>query len=368
MDSFAKRTELAGRRALVRLFRMVRPRRDSAVPLPINATGKRILMLRQDRIGDVLVSLPVIHAIKQHFPTARIDALFGVNNHFVAPGDAAFSTRFVYRKEPGEIATLLRTLRRNKYDVLIDFMDNVSASSTMLVSAIGAHCAIGIDKENAYAYDVVVPRLPQGSVHIVDRLGELLRPFGIDPAQEDLRLRYALPAEADRRARDWMAALGDSPKIGVNISASGGSKMWAEEKFVDAIRRITHDHPSVEIVLFCAPGEESRAQAIADAVNAAVFPPGSFDEFAAGIKHCNALITVDTSAVHLAAAFRVPAVVLFVHDKPELMPWVPYRTPHRAVVTTEHTIANIPVDAVVAAFNALDAECTICAGARPVTA
>jgi len=360
MDSIPKRIELAGRRALVRLFRMARQLRDRP-SLPLDAAGKRVLMLRQDRIGDVLVSLPVIHALKTKFPTAQIDALFGENNFFVAPHDAVFSRRYTYRKKPAAIAAMVRRLRRNRYDFLIDFMDNVSASSTLLVSAISAWCAVGIEKENAYTYDVVVPRLPQSRVHIVDRLAELLRPFGIDPEQLDLRLTYSISDESERRAQTWMEQHAPFPRIGVNISASGAAKEWGAENFSTLVGALKQQHPAVSVVLFCAPGEESLAATIADAHAVAVYPPGTFDEFAAGIKQCGALITVDTSAVHLAAAFQRPAVVLFVHDNPALTPWVPYHVPHRAVTTSMHSVKHISVDEVLRAFESLDRECSITA-------
>ena len=339
---------------------MARKRRSNP-SLPLNATGKRILMLRQDRIGDVLVSLPIIHALKKRFPTAHIDALFGENNFFVAPHDSAFEHRYVYHKNIGAIVSMIRTLRRIRYDFLIDFMDNVSASSTLLASAIGANCAVGIDKENAYTYDVVVPRLPQSTVHIVDRLGELLRPFGIDPATEDLRLQYAIPETADERAKTWMDQYAASPRLGINISGSGAAKEWGSKNFSLLIALIRAEHPGLSIVLFCAPGEELIAAAISAERDVPVFPPGTFEEFAAGIKHCDALITVDTSAVHLAAAFQRPAVVLFVHDNPALTPWVPYRVPHRAVTTSMHSVKHISVEEVALAFTSLDQECGITA-------
>ena len=364
MDSFLKRSELAGRRALVRLLRFLYAREGRRPPLPLDVNGKRILMLRQDRIGDVLVSLPIVHALKKHFPSVRIDALFGENNSFIALNDPAFSERFVYHKNFFRAWASLHMLRRRKYDYLIDFMDNVSTSSTIFVARIKAHCSVGIEKENSYIYDIVVPRLPQSQVHIVDRLGELLRPFGITPEKEDLRLSYPLAAAVVERADKWFAvncgAHEEAARIGVNISASGADKDWGKENFISLISGLRTAFPAAAFALFCAPGDEPRADEIARKTNARVFPPSTFDEFAAGIRALDALITVDTSAVHLAAAFRIPSVILYVHDKPELMPWTPYRSPHRAITTAEHTIKNISPRAVLDGVIDLDREFHCC--------
>jgi len=364
MDSFLKRCELAGRRSLVRLLGLANSRRREHFSLPLDASGKRILMLRQDRIGDVLVSLPIVHALKRHFPTAQIDALFGENNHFVSMNDPAFSERFTYRKNIRDAARILRLLRHRRYDFLIDFMDNVSASSTIFVSRIKAHCSIGIEKENAYIYDIAVPRLPQSRAHIVDRLAELLRPFGVNPDNEDLRLSYTLPDAATKRAEQWFAdncgAREYARRIGVNISASGEDKQWGDENFRALIRALRARFPNASVILFCAPGDEAKAGAIANGANARIFPPSSFDEFAAGIRELDALITVDTSAVHLAAAFQIPSVILYVHDKSELAPWTPYKSSHRAITTTQHSVKCISVQETLDGVIDLDREYHCC--------
>lgn len=320
-------------------------------------------MLRQDRIGDVLVSLPIIHALKRHFPSAQIDALFGENNHFVAANDPALSERFIYRKNVSGAMHILRTLRHRHYDYSIDFMDNVSTSSTILVARIKAQCSVGIEKENAYIYDVAVPRLPQSNVHIVDRLGELLRPFGITPEYEDLRLSYPLPPEAIVRAEEWFShgcGAERTARIGINISASGADKDWGKENFSALLKQLRDNFPHAECILFCAPDDEAHAEEIARATNARVFPPSTFDEFAAGIHALDMLITVDTSAVHLAAAYQIPAVVLYIHDKPELMPWTPYKSPHRAVTTQQHSVRSIAVKEVLESVADLDREYHCC--------
>ena len=72
-------------------------------------------------------------------------------------------------------------------------------------------------------------------------------------------------------------------------------------------------------------------------------PETSFDGFAAWIKRVSLLVTPDTSAVHLAAAFNVPSVVLYVQSNPELRIWEPYKAPSVPLVTSVDDLTTISV-------------------------
>jgi ADP-heptose:LPS heptosyltransferase len=109
-----------------------------------------------------------------------------------------------------------------------------------------------------------------------------------------------------------------------------------------------------DVVLLAAPQERARQQLIAQASGArAIEPSASFHEFAASLSVLDAVMTVDTSAVHVIAAAQVPSVVLFVHNDPDLMPWYPYRSPCIPLETTGGSVAEIPVADVVAAVHGM---------------
>jgi ADP-heptose:LPS heptosyltransferase len=68
------------------------------------------------------------------------------------------------------------------------------------------------------------------------------------------------------------------------------------------------------------------------------------------IKRSRYLITPDTAAAHLAAAFNIPAVVLYVQSDPSLRIWEPYGSRSECVVTDVDDLKSISVDRVVGAF------------------
>ncbi|MFZ5624455.1 MAG: glycosyltransferase family 9 protein [Gemmatimonadota bacterium] len=323
------------------------------------APDAKILVLRQDRIGDTLVSVPVVRALRKHHPEARIHILLSKNNygvrHAVAPWvDHAWR----YDKTPRDAARLLRAFRRERYDVIVDLMDNPSATSSGTVRWAGSRYSVGIMKQNASVYTHCVPLLDRASVHIVERIAQLLLPFGIDPTQEPLDLEYRVTAEDQARARTRLRPTDKPLRLGINVSGSSIYKYWGRENFTRFARWVQARYPSLDVTVCGAPDYAADVAAIVAASGAGgVGPLASFHEFASVIHEFDILVTPDTSILHLAAAWKTPTLTFFHHWEPEVMPWYPYRTPHRALFHRE-TVGKIPFEDVQRAFEELMEERT----------
>ncbi len=317
----------------------------------------RILLVRTERIGDVLVSIPVIRAIRRRYPNATIDLLLSTANAGVQPAVSPWVNRvWLYRKRIGPTVSLIGRLRRAKYDLMVDLANGPSVTSRLLASWSGAAKVLGVLHEQAGFLTHAVPLLDRRRTHVVDRTAQLLLAFGIDPAEEDLALEYRL-SEADRRAAEArLPPIGSPYRLGVNVSGRGPAKYWGRDNFVAAIQAIRRLDPRFSATVCGAPEYREEVAAIAEAAGAGVVPPlPSFHEFAAVINAFDLLLTPDTSVVHLAAAWRIPLVGLF-RAEPNTLPWLPYATPHRAVVHAG-PLAGIPLDQVIEAMASLIGEC-----------
>jgi len=131
-----KQLELAVRRAFHR-FTGQRSKPilvDEVMPILALRPDMRILLLRQDRIGDVLVSTSLFAILQKHFPQATLDVILSKNNiavqHAVQP---YVTTIHVYKKSLPSILKLRAALRSLRYDIVIDLTDNASATSAMLM-------------------------------------------------------------------------------------------------------------------------------------------------------------------------------------------------------------------------------------------
>jgi ADP-heptose:LPS heptosyltransferase len=353
---FLKPLEIGFRQFLLRILGLF-VKRGRPLSAGMDFSTKKFLFVRQDRIGDVLVSTPLIHALKEKYPHATVDFLLSSNNHFVLQNEPLVRKRWIYRKTLASAIEILNTIRREEYDFVIDLMDNPSATSTVLCALAGGKWNVGLSKKNAYTYDVVVPLLSRRENHIVDRLAMLLTVFGVDPTSVDLRVHYTVSEESAAFAERWMNEQHVKGKrvIGINISPGEGARFWGVANYQALIRKLKKDYKRVRLVVLCQPSDLSVARTIVEPFTDVLLSPEteSFDKFAAIVQRLWILITPDTSAVHLAAAFSIPSVALYVQSNKDLRIWEPYRAPSESLVTDVDDLRTIPLESVVNAISRL---------------
>lgn len=294
-----------------------------------------ILILRQDRIGDLLVSIPFIRNLRQTFPNTKIYLLLSkrnsvasacvqnyINNYFVISKNLLFAISLVIKL-------------RKKFDLVIDPFDNASVTSSILVRLLKPKFSLGFDKENRTIYSHIVKLPDKGKVHIVERLAYMLLPFGLNPKEINLCLEYP-------KKEQNLISTKYKPRIGINISGSSYSKYWEGDKFSKLIQLIQTNF-DFEIFIFSTYKYKNEVELIRKKINVQVAPlTKSFDEFANMIATCDYLITPDTSVVHLASAFRIPILVYYHFiDAKFGMPWLPFQTKFQYLTSTSNNFSDI---------------------------
>ncbi len=352
-----KSLELLSRRLLMRVTHHRNTVRVTS-PTSLFEPTSKVLILRHDKIGDAIITLPLLRILRMHYPTLQIDILLSQHNASMSARLKQYTNHcWVYEKSPLKILALLRALRREDYDVILDPMDNASTTSSLIIQLLRCK-AIGIEKSNAHVYTYLVPMLERNSVHIIERIAQTLLPFGINPKQESLELEYPLEKSLLRRAQQNLGEKTAPYRFGINISAGDRWRYWGRENFIDFIKQFKARHHDAEMILFSAPSEADEAHAIAEAVAIKAAPAvPSLDEFAAMLVQCDLLLTPDTSVVHIAAAWKVPQVVLYSRAPGLPMVWLPYQSPHRALETSSDFVSAISVESALHAAEALWQEC-----------
>ncbi len=349
-----KPIEIKFRRAVVRILKYLVHRKEVSRQ-NVDYDSVKVLFLRLQRIGDLLMTMPLFYVLKRHFPNIVIDLLLGESNAHILASEHTIRKQLIYKRHPQAIFRLLKELRQEQYDFLIDPTEESSTTATLFSLLGKARCTVGFEKENDFIYNIKVPLPSQSQYHFVDRLARILTVFDIDPTNEDLRLRYEVLAANKTFAEEFMnkAGLKDRRKLGINISAGSEARSWGVEKFGALIETVEKQFPSFGVVLLCTPQDIARAETIQRRCPQTVLAPVDFHRFAALIETLDILLTPDTSAVHLAAAFNIPSVVLHVQDKPHMMPWTPYRTRSEAVITHHSDLSALSVEEVLAAIKRL---------------
>lgn len=335
----------------------------------------RILIVRRDNIGDLICTLPLISAIRQLNPSARIDTLV---NSYCAPvlmGNPDLDHVYVYtkakHKESGESAlgvywrrlVLTMKLRLAKYDWLV--LANVSCQPRPLrwAKQVGAKRIVGFTELGCQGAETITDPIPllrgQGK-HEVEYLMELLHPFG---AVEQISAARIMPeADALQRAQAALANARIRGKVlvGINLSARLPSQQWPAEKFIELINLLKARYHSV---IFWAPGSASNAGHPGDDEKAArvaasfaeddltCVPTQQLSELIAGISNVDLLVTADGGALHIGAACGKPEVVMFGDSDPTQ--WYPWRVPYKLLHPASRDVCSICAAEVAAAVDQL---------------
>jgi len=276
----------------------------------------RILIVRLSAIGDCIHTMPVLSALREHYPAAFLSwVVEGHNGDLLRDHKALDELIIVPRgwlKNPHTVWQLRRRLRSLKFDVAIDVQGLTKSAIAARLS--GAPRRIGMSgvdgrELSTWLNNVLVE--PQ-SRHIVDRNLELLAPLGItSPA-----VHFAMPrlAAEDGRAQQIVALAEVQGGFALlNPGAGWPSKLWPVERFAAVARYLGHYRGLSSLVVWAGAKERAMAESIAAAAEgyAQMAPPTSLTELAALVRRARLFISSDTGPLHIAAAVGTPCVALF---------------------------------------------------------
>jgi ADP-heptose:LPS heptosyltransferase len=347
------RQRLSGR-SLERAWRLVWMRLIAAA-LPGARTAKipnwstrpwRVLYVRYERIGDMIMATSMIRALATAHDTITLDVLATPANAPVLDGNPYVSDVVEFdRRQAGRFVKLARELHRRTYDVVVDGRINnpkifVYTPLVMLASSapyrLGAGGGLG---DHIYNIRVRPYDRDDLNTHFIDASAHLAEPFGVKIEEFDWRPELFL-RDDERRGAD--ARWGDYPRalkrLLVNLSASEPKRRWPDERFVEVVRSVAA--PELRIAVIGLPSQWDRVRAVAAAVSGVAAPTPNVRDAFAMVGTSDVVFTPDTSISHAAAAFRKPAVVLLRRDHAS---YRPYHLEGTTVYWDGDTIATLPV-------------------------
>lgn len=336
-------------RTLVRLMR----RRGGSRPA-WDARPHRVLFLRHDRAGDMILSTGVMRSIARSHPTIALDVLASPANATIVRTADFINNVVVFDKRTlkSYLATI-RTLRRARYDAVIDCMVTAPSLTTLLlILASRARHRIGIaGRGNDVAFDVTVPPDTRANAHMVDLLGALATAFGVDAAAIDKRPVLDLTVEERERAESVWRTSDPARRVLINVSAGTAARRWEEHRYVAVMRHIRRREASVSFRVIAAPSERARGQQVArDGDGTFVDTPSIRDAFAL-VAAADFVFTPDTSIAHAASAFGTPCVAMYVRGSAER--WGLYQVRGESVEHPEPTLDTLTAERMIRAVDAV---------------
>ena len=323
------------------------------MPIPDwRARPFRVLVIRDDGIGDLIVSIEVLRAIVESAPAITMDLLCSPANAPLAR-TLPFVNDVIVHRRLGLLRAwpTWRALRRRRYDVVIDgriAIANVNKETQALLLSTGAPWRIGIaGRTNDRVYSV--PVHPARHEHFVDYLVALAGPFGVGPDDRDWRARLPL-SEADRDAADavWTRVGAGRPRILLNPYAAMDERRWPVERFGPVLARMRERLPDATILIPTMPQGDEPSEQLARPVRAAAVPL-TLPEVTAVTATADLVVSPDTAITVIASAFHVPVLALMRKNTGR---WRPYGVPGGVAYSDDsRSLRDLPVERVVEALD-----------------
>jgi lipopolysaccharide heptosyltransferase I len=281
----------------------------------------RLLIVRLGALGDIVHTLPALAVLRRSWPEARIDWLVDSRHRAVLDLVDGITTRIHVDSTRGwrEWASVVRRLRRARYDLAIDFQG-------LIKSALAARLS-GARRVAGFAGRLL--REPVAEWFYSER-------HGVGAGQHVIRKNLALAAAVGAESGAGIVFPFEVPREGPPLPVEGGyallnpgaawpNKRWPPERFGQLAAWLLREHGLPSIVLW-GPGEASLASRVASASHGAAHsaPLTTIGDVLVLARRAVIAVSGDTGPLHLAAAVGTPLVGLYGPTSPARNgPWRP---------------------------------------------
>ena len=342
-----------------REIRQLQAARDGLAPHW--AAVRRVLVIRLDNLGDVLVTTPAIHAIRESLPGAQITLLASPVGAQVGRLDPDIDEVIVYEapwmdpwhtlpQDSAREQRMIQRLRRGHYDGAIIFtsyhQSSLPAAYLAYLADIPLRVAASIDGPGSLL--TTRHKHPDRMMHEVERGLDLVSAIGMRASESDLVMR--VPESARDEARAVCAPLATPPPPTPLLDAERGSqrhplvvvhpgcsmpaRTYPWELYARVVELLV-EQVGARVALTGAANERELVARVAGSIRpdlrASVTPLAgelSFPGLCALIEMARLTITNNTGPMHIAAAVKTPVVALFALTNPPEQ-WGPWRVAYR---------------------------------------
>jgi ADP-heptose:LPS heptosyltransferase len=329
----------------LKLRRRRRPRKHPTDPY--------ILVIRRNRMGDMIYTLPLLHALRRHFPKCHLTVACDLPGAPIAEACEAVDHVIVLTKgwNPWQ-AAIRNAAELQDYDWVIAAKGGFDRRLAVLTRLTNAAIRIGFERpprpgrtSGYFTHPVPLPDKPDE--HQIETLFRLLQPLGILKTTEfSVSLAIKVPEEAKAFADE---VLSHPPFLGakfvlLNLSSTVRLK-FREEDFIALAGRIL-GATNFAVALVGSPSDQQRAHEIAHCMGTdriVAVETSHPMELAALMERAAFLVTPEGGAAHLAATVELPALVLW--SEGPFAKWYS-RGKRHVFVHAERGEVNIPVERV----------------------
>jgi len=293
---------------------------------------KRILIVRTDRIGDVLLSTPVIKALRDKYPSAYIAMMVSRYAKDIVEGNPYLDKVVILDKElehKGWLrsAKFIQELKKNRFDLSLILHPTNRVHLITFLSGIPKR--VGYDRKLGFLLTDRVKHTKQfGEKHELEYNLDLLRYLGIEA--RDKNLFMPIKKESEEWVGELFAQEGisDTDKLlAIHPAASCPSKIWPAQRFAEVAGKLAQKY-GFKVLVVAGPKDLTLADNLVKHMRSSpinLAGKTSVTQLASLLKRCRLFISNDSGPVHIASAVGTPVISIFGRKQAGLSPkrWGP---------------------------------------------
>lgn len=275
---------------------------------------KRILIIRLSSLGDVILTTPVIRALKKKYSNHHIDFLVRSQYSDVLKYNPYLEKIYEFNTE--HIDELVSELKQNNYDSILDLQNNFRSRRITfhLKAPVYRFNKLSLKKFLLVNFKI---NLLQKSKTIVERYADSFPDIQLD----GYGLELFVPQEIENKILDFK----NKPVIGFCPGSKHFTKRWLPEYFIELGKKLSDS--GFVVLIFGGKDDKAICSEISEQIPNSINLQNN-DEIlltAAYMKKCKLVVTNDSGLMHAASAMNTPVVVIFGSSVKEFG-FVPFKT------------------------------------------
>ena len=278
-----------------------------------------ILVIKLSAIGDVVLTLPAVSALRRSFPDARITWAVDAKASAILDGNPIVNRiiKIDSSKSLAQTISAFRSargqLRESSIDIAIDFQGLLKSALVARMS--GAKRRIGFAtnelRESAGRFFLTEQIGPAEGGHMIEKNMRLVEAAGAK-TPDKYEFPIVVSSTDDRFVKNRLYAEGITEFVILNPGGGWVTKLWAPERYGELAGWLWKNYGLRSVVTY-GPGEENLVERVLQnsRKGIAVGIPTTLKQFVALARRARLMVTGDTGPMHLAAAVGTPIVAMF---------------------------------------------------------
>lgn len=269
---------------------------------------KKILVIRMDKVGDLVLSTPVFENLKKQLPGVHVTVLVRKYNSGVLKNNPYVDEVIEY-----DMLTKKNSLRKRGYDLAINLIFDFELESAYACYSSGAQFRAGYKaKYSKEFYNIQIEKDSASKYELLRNL-DLLKSLGIKTTEFKSKL-YPSAVEADKASKFIKTINNGSSALIIGLNPGTGRKRreWPPEKFIKLGKILTEQY-NAKIVVMWGPADKKIAQNIVQNIGTGAYMSmaANITQLAALLSKISIFVCANTGPAHVAMAMDVPLVGLY---------------------------------------------------------